>query len=292
MLCYSTGSLPDDYSEPTDLSKIADLLEPSPFKGVELVVTAKLLALSGETKFWEKVREDFKARGLTFRNVHLGAPFLLGSIAHQPGMASFDEQGRSQKLSAIKKSLSIAAYLKSPHLTLTTGLPETDSSVTPEATFQSIIQKHEKILESVLAEIIAFKPKDILLLIEQEPEHIIHSTEQLLALGKLFPGEVAANFDIGHSEVLGENIAEAIIKLGPLLHNVHFEDIENHIHAHKLFGAGDIDFDSVFKGLKQIQYGGDYTPDLYPFKDDPENAIHASVEFFRKYLKSSKLVLA
>ncbi len=316
MLCYSTGSLPDDYSEPTDLLKIADLLSPSPFNGVELVVTSKLLGLSGEGKFWEKVRQDFKARGLTFRNVHLGSPFLLGPNAHQPGMASFDAQARSEKISAIKKSLSIAAYLHSPHLTLTTGLPETDSNAKIKnaveargftaqgfiaqsedetdslATFQSIIQKHERILETVLAELIEYKPKDILLLIEQEPEHIIHSMEQLLAFGKLFPGEVAANFDIGHSEVLGENIVAAILKLGPLLRNVHFEDIENHIHVHKLYGAGHIDFDSIFKGLKQIQYLGDYTPDLYPFKNEPENAMNTSIEFFRKHLKSSKLILS
>jgi len=44
MLCYSTGSLPDGIP----LSRIAEILGPSPFRGVELVVTAEMLPRAGD----------------------------------------------------------------------------------------------------------------------------------------------------------------------------------------------------------------------------------------------------
>jgi sugar phosphate isomerase/epimerase len=269
MLCYSTGSLPDAIP----LTQIAAILSPTPFTGLELVITAEMLPLSGQTAHWRSVRDMFRASGITVRNVHMGAPFLMGPEAHRPGLSALDPSLRAQKLRAAEQCLAIAAALDCPHLTVTPGLTESE----PQRRAQA------DAFRLSLRELAAQLPPTVKILIEQEPEHAINSAEQLLALGREFPGDVFANFDVGHSHVLGEDIAAAITALGPLLRNVHLEDILGRVHAHKLYGEGDIDFDAIFATLHGIGYRGDYTPDLYPFKDSYPSAIEASLAFLRKH---------
>lgn len=268
MLCYSTGSLPDALSLPA----LADLLSGTPFAGVELAVTAPMLERASDKEYWSGIRAAFAERGLRFRNVHLGAPHLLGPEPHRPGLASLAPADRMRKAEACAACMGIALALGSPHLTVTSGLTESEAAHPAQA----------EAFRQVLAGLAARLPAGLTLLVEQEPEHVIRSAAQLQALGADFPGRVAANFDLGHSAVMGEDIAAAVRALGPLLRNLHLEDISGRVHAHKLFGEGDIDFTPVFRALRDIGYRGDFTPDLYPFKDEPERAIAASAAFLRE----------
>jgi protein FrlC len=276
MLCYSTGSLPDAFS----LSRIAETLSPTPFKGVELVVTPTMLEHASDGGYWRAVLSEFRRAGLSFRNVHLGMPHLLGPEAHRPGLSSLDPRGRARKAAAAEKALAIAAFLESPHLTLTTGLPENAGAASGDPATRA---RQVDALRGVLADLVREKPAEIKILIEQEPEHVINATDQLIMLGREFPGEVFANFDVGHSEVVGEDIGACIRKLGPLLRNIHLEDIRGRVHAHRIYGDGDVDFASIFAALRAIGYGGDYTPDLYPFKDAYAGALRDSEAFLRSH---------
>lgn len=269
MLCYSTGSLPDSLPLPA----IADFLSSTPFTGVELVVTAAMLARADDAKYWNQIRDGFRQKGLAFRNVHMGSPNLMGPEPHRPGLSSLDPVARAQKVAACEACMHIAMAVESPHLTLTSGPTESE-----EHHAHQVEAFHEALTGLVVA-----KPVPLKLLVEQEPEHVIRSASQLLELGRAFPGQVYATFDVGHSAVMGEDIAAAVRKLGPLLRNVHLEDIRDRVHAHKLYGEGDIDFDPIFKALHDIGYKGDYTPDLYPFKDEAERAMAASAEFLRQH---------
>lgn len=267
MLCYSTGSLPDGIP----FASILDILSPTPFKGVELVVTADMLRRADNGRYWEGIRDDFLLRGLAFRNVHLGAPHLMGPEAHRPGLSALDPEARAAKIETVVACMTIAKALGCAHLTVTTGLTESEADRPAQ----------QEAFHGALAELVRRKPRSLKILIEQEPEHAINSTAQLLSLGNAFPGEVFANFDVGHSHVLGEDIGAAIRALGPLIRNIHLEDIQGRVHVHKLFGDGDVDFGAVFQALHDIGYRGDYAPDLYPFKDDYVRAIEASTEFLR-----------
>ena len=269
MLCYSTASLPDSFS----LTQIIDLLAPTPFRGVELTVTPAMLARASDTRYWSGIRDSFRQRGLSFRNVHMGAPHLLGPEPHRPGLSSLDPVERARKLEAVSACMEIAMALESPHLTLTTGLTESEAQRAEQAAA----------FREALTSLVIVKPVPLKLLIEQEPEHVINSTAQLIELGRAFPGQVYATFDVGHSEVVGEDIGASILKLGPLLRNIHLEDIRGRVHAHMLYGEGDVDFDGIFAALRAIHYRGDYTPDLYPFKDDYARAIPASLDFLRRH---------
>jgi len=265
MLCYSTGSLPDRFSA----SQIAETLLPTPFRGVEFVVQPEHLRRVEDKSYWLGFRLELEKRGFFVRNVHLGAPFLLGPVAHSPGLSSLNPAGRKLRLEAALAEARIAEQLGSPYSTITTGLPERDGD----------FKTQEKLFRDALAEIVAERPKSVKVAIEPEPEHVIRFTRQLHSLCHAFPGEVFANFDVGHSFVAGENPARAIRELAPHLSNIHLEDIKDRVHKHLLFGEGDVDFRAVFAALKEIGYTGDLTPDLYPFKNESRNALRASAEF-------------
>ena len=268
MLCYSTASLPDRFTA----SQITETLLPTPFRGVELVITPEHLRRASDAVFWLGFRIELETRGLCIRNVQLGFPFLLGPVAHSPGLSSLDPVGRRRRIEAALTAAGIAEKVGSAFLTVTTGLPERAGDFAIQ----------EKLFFDSLSEIVSRRPKNVKVAIEQEPEHVIHRTDQLLFLCRSFEGEVFSNFDVGHSFVAGEDPAQCIRLLGRYLSTIHLEDIRGRVHKHLMFGDGDIDFRALFAALKEIGYQGDLTPDLYPFKDEPVKALRESAEFLRR----------
>lgn len=265
MLCYSTASLPDRFS-PSD---IAEALLPSPFRGVEVALRPDELARAHDASYWLGYRAELETRGLRVRNVQLGHPFLLGPVAHSPGLSSLDPAGRMRRVEAALQAFNVAEALGSPFLTVTTGLPERTGD----------FSEQEKLFGDSLARIVAARPKSVRVAIEQEPEHVIRSADQLLALCRAFKGVVFANYDVGHGAVAGEDPSAAVRLLGKHVSNLHLEDIQGTTHKHLMFGDGDIDFRSLFGTLREIGYAGDLTMDLYPFKDEWERAVRESGGF-------------
>lgn len=274
MLCYSTASLPDRFTA----SDIARALLPSPFRGVEYVVRPEDLARAGEASYWSGFRTELETRGLSVTNVQLGHPFLLGPEAHSPGLSTLmpaGPLGRARRVEAALAAARIAVSLGSPYLTVTTGLP----SAAPGG--PGDFKAQEAVFLESLTRLVNERPQGLKIAIEQEPEHVIHRAEQLLALCRSFDGVVFANYDVGHGVVAGEDPAEAVRLLHPYVSNLHLEDIKGRTHKHLMLGEGDIDFRTLFRTLKDIGYAGHFTMDLYPFKVEWEWAIRTSAGFLR-----------
>lgn len=273
MLCYSTGSLPLD----CDVSKIFQLLDPTPFRGLEWTLSPKQYLRRFDSPYWTNVYTELTTNGYMVESIHLGSPFLFGSIAHNPSLSSPVEKERLSKVLAVLEVVPIAMALHTNRITLTSGPRIADIDLS--------IQEHafEKSVELILEK----SPSELLWGLEQEPEHTIHSCNQLLKLCNKYNSTTTqrfgANFDIGHAEVVGESISESIEKLLPYLYNIHFEDIKDHIHKHLLFGEGDIDFNLVLDTLKHLKYTGNITPDLYPFAEIPEKGVESSVQIFKNW---------
>jgi sugar phosphate isomerase/epimerase len=320
MLCYSTGSLPDaaTLGGPHDVADaLAHWLLPTPFRGIEFVVRPEHLRRADDTGFWHALRVGLEVRGLCVRNVHLGYPRLLGGIPHRPGLSALVPELRALRREAALAAAQVAKHLGSPHLTLTTGPAErTGALASVEA--RTVATRHDtavlpgspfarpwphfaagalspdfacqwRAVVDELAALVANKPREVILLIEQEPEMAVHSALQLAELGWLFEGEVFANYDVGHGAVIGEDLPAALTLLQPYLRNVHLEDIAGREHRHLLFGAGEIDFGSIFSALKHIGYAGDITPDLYPFCEKPREGLAASIECLSRHGQISPL---
>jgi sugar phosphate isomerase/epimerase len=272
MLCYSTASLPDHFTA----RHIAEALLPSPFRGVEYVVKPHDLARARDASWWNGFRLELETRGLSVRNVQLGHPFLLGPLAHQPGLSALmpdGPMGRTRRVEAALAAMRIATHLGCPIVTITTGLPST----APGGAGDFVAQ--EQAFFGMLSHLVVARPKGMRIAIEQEPEHVIHRADQMLALCRAFEGVVFANYDVGHGAVAGEDPAAAVRLLGKYVSNIHLEDIKGTTHQHLMFGDGDIDFRSLFGTLRGLDYAGDITMDLYPFKDEWQRAVRRSGEF-------------
>lgn len=268
MLCYSTASLPDHFTA----SDIARALLPSAFRGVEYVVRPEDLARADDASYWSGFRTELETRGLSVRNVQLGHPFLLGPVAHSPGLSTLvpaGPMGRARRVEAALAAARIAVRLGSPYVTVTTGLPEREGD----------FKVQEALFLDSLTRLVKERPQGLKIAIEQEPEHVIHRAEQLLTLCRAFEGTVFANYDVGHGVVAGEDPAAAVRLLGKYVSNLHLEDIKGRTHKHLMLGEGDIDFSKLFRTLKDIGYAGNVTMDLYPFKDEWEWAIRESAAF-------------
>ena len=291
MLCYSTGSLPFGATP----EQIVQWLLPTPFRGIEWVISPNDLKLTTDQSHWFGIRKTFEARGFRVSNIHLGFPRLLSESPHRPGLAALNPTSRSHRTEAALSAARIAHLLGSPHITVTSGLPEIVGGMPADAFCGPAFYERPpgarspdfnlqcKTFEMELALLIRHKPASVAVLIEQEPEMVIHSTEQVLTLCQKFEGEVFSNLDVGHSAVICEDISKAILSLGRYLRNVHLEDIAGQKHQHLLFGQGDIDFTALFSSLRAQKYDGDLTPDLYPFSEDPEFALSASAQFLRRF---------
>lgn len=119
------------------------------------------------------------------------------------------------------------------------------------------------------------------LLIEPEPGLLIETSSQFLKFISQFNTKyLGLNFDIGHFYCVKEDPSKLIKLLKDYISHIHLEDIsENRIHRHLIPGKGAIDFAAVFTALREIDYGGFVTIELYPYQDNPEHAAREAMKF-------------
>lgn len=72
-----------------------------------------------------------------------------------------------------------------------------------------------------------------------------------------------------------ERIAEAIIKLGKRIINIHLHDNDGSFDQHKIPGEGTINFKPIMKVLREINYNGLITLETYGAKDPDKSAQDA-----------------
>jgi sugar phosphate isomerase/epimerase len=93
-----------------------------------------------------------------------------------------------------------------------------------------------------------------------------------------------ANLDIGHSQVIGESIPDAIKLLSGNIWNMHVEDIPGRKHYHMIPGEGTLDWSALRDALRQINYNRYLTVELYTHTQDPQTAAVKSYQFLSKAL--------
>ena len=160
-----------------------------------------------------------------------------------------------------------------PNITITSGILENGQDR----------KSAWNILEDSIPRILDFLKPSMQLLLEQEPEMLVASTEDLLLLIEHTNQRLKINLDIGHLQVNQENISQSILLLKNELINIHWEDIKGTIHQHLLPGQGDIEFTPFFSTLKNMAYSGYLTADLYPFSHMAKDAATITKKFLSKF---------
>ncbi|MGE7470292.1 sugar phosphate isomerase/epimerase family protein [Bosea sp. NPDC003192] len=95
------------------------------------------------------------------------------------------------------------------------------------------------------------------LLLETHPQTAIASAEAMVAFVEAFSHpRLLVAYDVANAEFIGENQAEAIRLLRPMLAQVHLSDATRTSWKHDRAGLGTVRFDRVRAALEEVDFGG------------------------------------
>jgi len=121
--------------------------------------------------------------------------------------------------------------------------------------------------------------------IECEPGLFLEYSQELADwINRLQHPRFGANLDIGHSQVLGEDLAGAIHLLGDRIWNLHVEDIPGRKHYHMIPGEGTMPWEAIVRALREINYQRFLTVELYTHTQEPQVAAEKSHVFLSRLI--------
>jgi fructoselysine 3-epimerase len=188
---------------------------------------------------------------------------------------------RKQRVEYTKQLIDLAVMLPAKNISITSGrcLPGNP----PDQAMNHLINALMEIMDYA-------ESREINVGMEYEPGLLIENGQELSELMQIVgSNRLGANLDLGHADVIGEDIPALLSRLKSRIWNIHLEDIANHKHYHLIPGKGNMDFDQLFQQIKQIQYSGFITVELYTYRDNPVTAAKESIQFLTPYFKNSHL---
>lgn len=254
----------------TALARIAAL----GYRGVELMAdTPHLWPADTSAAKIDAVRKTLDRHGLTISNINA---FMMNKIGDprqrywHPSWIEPDVEYRRIRTEHTRAALTMARQLGAPCITTEPGGP-----LSPGQSFAAAMDLFIKELEAIVEHA---ERERVRMLIEPEPGLLIERFEQYLELRERIDSPwLDLNFDIGHAYCVGQEPAEWIPKMAAHTRHYHVEDIAaSRVHHHLVPGTGAIDFRATLAALRDSNYDGWVTVELYPFIDDPDAAGRAA----------------
>ncbi len=223
------------------------------------------------------IKKSLKKNNMEISNMN---GFMMCAIQdfHHPSWIEEDPSFRQQRINHTINCLELANKLGAKTVSTEPGGPPTNSSNNDQL---------ELFAQGINDVIPIAEKNNVKLLIEPEPELLIEKSSEFINFISRFESKyLGLNFDIGHFFCVNEEPAELIKTLADYISHIHLEDIsKDRVHKHLIPGEGVIDFHSIFKAIEEIGYDGYITVELYPYKENPQGAAKAALE----YLKSKRL---
>lgn len=208
------------------------------------------------------LKQQISRRGLTVSNVNAFTLFAIGDTYH-PTWIDDDPARRQQRIAHTRACLDLTSAFGARTMSLQPGGPMIGTTITRQLAGERFAEGIRRILPKA-------KELAIILAIEPEPGLFIETAEEYIAFkGQFFADEplVRMNCDVGHLFCVGEDPAEVIRRHPEEIAHVHLEDIGvNRVHQHLTPGQGAIDFRAIFDALREIDYRGWVTVELYPYE--------------------------
>ncbi|MCY2953188.1 MAG: sugar phosphate isomerase/epimerase [Planctomycetota bacterium] len=193
----------------------------------------------------------------------------------EPSLISPLAQHREDRTRLILKSLDLAKAVGAGNIAITSG--RMLGGMPPDKAARQFAESLRPILDR--AEQLAINVG-----IECEPGLFVEYAVELREwIDRLDCPRLGSNLDVGHSQVLGESIPQAIRLLNDRIWNLHIEDIPGRKHYHLIPGQGSLDWSALKTALVSIDYRRFLTVELYTYPHDPHNAAEQSLSFLRNY---------
>ena len=225
------------------------------------------------------VRAELDRLGLAVSNVNVNCSFGYWRDAppepyFEPSLISPNARHRADRASLIFRAIDFAREVGSANISITSG--RMLGGMPPDRAAVQFAESIAPILDRAA-------DGGIDVGIECEPGLFVEYVAELKQwIERLGHPRFGANLDVGHCQVIGEDVAEAVTLLRGRIWNLHVEDIPGRKHYHMIPGQGTMDWHGLGRALKQIGYERFLTVELYTHTADPHAAAAASMEFLSR----------
>jgi sugar phosphate isomerase/epimerase len=227
------------------------------------------------------IRRELDRLGLRVSNVNANCSFGYWKDAppepyFEPSLISPNPRHRADRARLILKTLDFAKAIGAANISITSG--RCLGGMPPDKAANQFAESIQPILDR--ADVLGIDVG-----IECEPGLYLEYVAELSDwIQRLNHPRFGANLDIGHSQVIGENLRDAITMLDKRIWNLHVEDIPGRKHYHLIPGEGTLPWTEVRDALRAIHYERFLTVELYTHTADPQAAAEKSFRFLRSLL--------
>ncbi|HEY7115551.1 MAG TPA: sugar phosphate isomerase/epimerase family protein [Tepidisphaeraceae bacterium] len=250
------------------------------FEGVEILAdTPHAYPDSIDATLTDQVKRELDQLGLSVSNINVNCSFGYWKDAppepyFEPSLISPNPQHRADRTRLILKSLDFARDVGAANISITSG--RLLGGMPPEPAAKQFAESIRPILDRA-------EQLDVNVGIECEPglylEYVAELREWIDRLGH---PRLGANLDVGHSQVIGESIPDAVKLLNDRIWNLHVEDIPGRKHYHMIPGQGTLDWQALKRALIDIGYKRFLTVELYTHWQNPQEAADQSYQFLSR----------
>lgn len=254
------------------------------YSGVELMADvphAYPAALDSAARL--AIKRQVDSLGLTVSNINAFTLFASGDTYH-PTWIEEDRQKRDLRIEHTRQCIELARDMGCGTVSIQPGGPLIGTALNQKTA--------AKRFSEGLARIVPLADKlNVTLAIEPEPGLLLQTAAEYLEFKKTyFPDDsrVHMNCDIGHLFCVEEDAAQVIRSMPGEIAHVHLEDIgANRVHQHLAPGKGNIDFRSIFAALRDIDYAGWVTVELYPYETTAGGVAKQAFEYLKPLLNEA-----
>ena len=270
---FSTNAF-TKFSLPETIEMIADI----GYEGLEIVVDAPHAFLPLTSEKLKQIKHSLENKKLLISNINantvLGWNLEKGNDEKfEPSLSNKNETLKKWRVEYTKKAIEVAAELSAPSVCITSGIKNMES-----------IENEMTLMNKSLSEVLEFAEKNsILICMEYEPGLLIEKSDDVFELSKSFKN-LGLNLDTCHVAVLNEDFSKVIHKFKDKIFHTHISDCKNSIHYHLIPGYGEIDFEKIYSNLKEINYDGFLTAELYTYAEEPREAASETFIFLNNLI--------
>jgi fructoselysine 3-epimerase len=231
----------------------------------------------------ESVRQELDRVKLVVSNVNANCTLgyfrdAPGEPFFEPSLISPDAKMRADRIAMIQNTLQFAKAVGADAISITSGkaLP----TMPPDLAAKQLRDSLAPILEVAekLKIRVGFQCEAGLFI-----EWAVELRELIDRLGSRMLG---ANLDLGHTVVMGEDVAATLQLLKGRIWNCHIEDLPEGTggkpkHYHLVPGQGMMDWTGLKAALEAIGYDRFLTVELYTYPDRPAEAARESMSYLR-----------
>jgi sugar phosphate isomerase/epimerase len=274
-LACSTNSF-KAYSLEECIQIIADI----GYEGVEILCdTPHAYPSQLEDQQINSIKKTISDNNIAISNLNAFSFYAMGDV-YYPSWIEDEVKVRERRINYTIDCIKLAKKLGVNTISTEPGGPISHSSS---------INKLQKDFIDGLMKVIPFaKEENVKILIEPYPGLLIENSQQFLTfMREIHSDYIRLNFDIAHFYCVNEDPSELVHKLSNYTEHFHISDISrNRIHKHLIPGLGSINFESIFRSIRETKYNGYVTVELYPYQDKAQEAVKRAYNYLNNILQT------